>query len=144
MDRMSEQFNGVIANLMVEAVDSDEAVDDLLLLTEIRKVSLPSCYFCTILIPLVDWYWGRRTLDEKVCVTVPARKSFNHNLPAVPPALCDTWVRFLASWYQYFHLYQSGGSTESAGIMWAQNTHQVFSRHCSGSDWKTSQHYWQP
>ena len=56
MDRMSEQFNGVIANLMVEAVDSDEAVDDLLLLTEIRKVSLPSFYFCTILIPLVDWY----------------------------------------------------------------------------------------
>ena len=38
MHKSTEEVNEVIGNLLVEAVDSDEAVDDLLLLTEIRQV----------------------------------------------------------------------------------------------------------
>jgi hypothetical protein len=38
MHKSTEEVNKVIGNLMVEAVDSEEAVDDLLLLTEIREV----------------------------------------------------------------------------------------------------------
>ena len=50
MNQHSEQLNGLIADLMVESVESDEAIDDLILLTEIRKVSLSSFYLCVIFI----------------------------------------------------------------------------------------------
>ena len=50
MNKSNGELNQVIASLMVEAVESDEAIDDLLLLCEIRKV----CLIC--LLPLTVYY----------------------------------------------------------------------------------------
>ena len=44
MNKSLEEVNEVIANLLEETDDNDEAIDDLLLLIEIRKVGFR--YLC--------------------------------------------------------------------------------------------------